>query len=77
MTALHIAAGTGQTVALYMLITAHAANVNRDDVWGSTPLYHAVREMQLSCIVLLLSNEGAEQTIQPAALADATRGERT
>eukprot|EP00892_Ulva_mutabilis_P004198 jgi/Ulvmu1/214/UM001_0218.1 len=58
MTALHIAAGTGQTVALYVLITEHAADVNRNDVWGSTPLDHAVRGMQLSCIVLLMSNEG-------------------
>lgn len=58
MTALHVAAGAGQIVALYFLITAHAADVNVDDVRGMTPLDHAVREQRLSCIVLLVSNAG-------------------
>lgn len=59
MTALHVAAGTGQTVALYRLIVEDAADVHREDVWGMTPLDHAVRASQPACIVLLLSNEGA------------------
>lgn len=59
MTALHVAARAGKIMALYFLITEHATDVNSKDVWGMTPLDHAVREQHVSCIVLLVSNAGA------------------
>eukprot|EP00892_Ulva_mutabilis_P004253 jgi/Ulvmu1/219/UM001_0223.1 len=55
---LHIAAGTGQLLTLYRLTTCRAVDVNIEDVWGMTPLDHAVRAEQWACSVLLSSCAG-------------------
>lgn len=58
LTGLHISAGVGQSLALYKLITMQAADVNMVDVWGLTPLDHAVRGCKWACAVLLVSSGG-------------------
>jgi ankyrin repeat protein len=58
LTGLHIAAGAGQVMALYKLVTIGAADVNLEDVWGLTPLDHAVRALSWACAVLLVANGG-------------------
>jgi hypothetical protein len=44
LTGLHIAARYGQVLALHHLVTMQSMDVNMDDVWGLTPLDHAVRQ---------------------------------
>ena len=58
LTGLHISAALGQPLALYKLITMQANDVNMDDVWGLTPLDHAVRNGKWACAVLLVSSGG-------------------
>ena len=58
MTALHIAAQHGQLLALYKIITAQSSEVNIRDIWGKTPLDHAVSGKHWSCAVLLISFGG-------------------
>lgn len=58
VTALHVAAGAGQPLTLYRLVTCRAVDVNLIDAWGLTPLDHAVRAEHWSCAILLLSNAG-------------------
>lgn len=58
LTGLHISAALGQPLALYKLITMQANDVNMVDVWGLTPLDHAVRNSKWACAVLLVSSGG-------------------
>ena len=58
LTGLHISAALGQPLALYKLITMQANDVNLVDVWGLTPLDHAVRNSKWACAVLLVSSGG-------------------
>lgn len=60
VTALHVAAGAGQPLTLYRLITCRAVDVNLTDTWGLTPLDYAVRAEHWPCATLLLSNAGMQ-----------------
>lgn len=59
MTALHMAARSGQTLALYKLINCQSIDVNMKDVWGYTPLDHAVSLDYMECCLLIISQGGA------------------
>lgn len=59
MSALHIAARAGQVLALYKLIAEKCQDVNVVDLWGQTPLDHAVACDHLDCCLILICQGGA------------------
>jgi len=58
MSGLHVAARDGHVAFLFSICTLACENINPRDVWGQTPLDHAIMAKQWGCAVLLLSQGG-------------------
>lgn len=60
MTGLHVAARDGHAAFLFSICTLACDGINPRDIWGQTPLDHAILADQWGCAVLLLSQGGAD-----------------
>jgi ankyrin repeat protein len=72
MNALHIAARNNQVLTLYKLIAEKCQDVNVVDLWGLTPLDHAVACGHYDCCLLLICQGGAAPTCIVAVHATAS-----
>lgn len=58
MSGLHVAARDGNVAFLFSICTLACDDINPRDVWGQTPLDHAIMAQEWGCAVLLLSQGG-------------------
>lgn len=63
LSGLHVAARDGQVAFLFSICTLACEDVNPRDIWGRTPLDHAIMSQQWGCAVLLLSQGGARPNV--------------